>query len=186
MRAGLALGGDVERALANVNVPSYVLDTTGVVRWINPAAELLLGDIRGRHYTSVVAPEDRPRARELFTRKILGTSATDARGVLVSTDGTRLPLELSAVSLMSGERVVGVFGLLAGPIDEQPTAPHPALTPRQAEVLRLLKQGRSTKQIARELHLSPETVRNHIRHLFRALGVHSRLEAVAIARQTKA
>jgi DNA-binding NarL/FixJ family response regulator len=33
------------------------------------------------------------------------------------------------------------------------------------------------------LHLSPETVRNHIRHLLRALGVHTRLEAVAVARR---
>jgi DNA-binding NarL/FixJ family response regulator len=38
-------------------------------------------------------------------------------------------------------------------------------------------------EIARELHLSVETVRNHIRHLLRALGAHSRLEAVAIARR---
>jgi PAS domain S-box-containing protein len=182
MAGGLAVGGDVERALGGVNVPSYVLDTTGVVRWINPAAERLLGDIRGRHYTSVVAPEDRPRARDLFTRKLLATSATDAKGVLVATDGTRLPLEVSAVSLMSGERVVGVFGLISEPLDDEPTVPHPALTPRQTEVLRLLGQGRSTKQIAEELHLSPETVRNHIRHILRALGVHSRLEAVAIAR----
>jgi two-component system nitrate/nitrite response regulator NarL len=53
---------------------------------------------------------------------------------------------------------------------------------RQVEVLRLLEQGRSTKQIAAELHLSTETVRNHIRRLFRALGVNSRLEAVAAAR----
>ena len=60
--------------------------------------------------------------------------------------------------------------------------PHPALTPRQAEILRLLEHGRSTRQIAEELHLSLETVRNHIRHLMRALGVHSRLEAVALAR----
>ena len=49
-------------------------------------------------------------------------------------------------------------------------------------MLRLLEQGRSTKQIAAELHLSTETVRNHIRRLFRALGVNSRLEAVAAAR----
>jgi len=47
-------------------------------------------------------------------------------------------------------------------------------------VLRLLEQGRSTEQIARELHLSTETVRNHIRALLRSLGAHSRLEAVAI------
>jgi DNA-binding NarL/FixJ family response regulator len=49
-------------------------------------------------------------------------------------------------------------------------------------VLRLLDRGHSTAQIAQELHLSLETVRNHIRHLMRALGVHTRLEAVAVAR----
>ena len=58
--------------------------------------------------------------------------------------------------------------------------------PRQEEVLRLLERGRSTRQIAAELHLSTETVRNHIRRLFRALGVNSRLEAVAAARATTA
>jgi DNA-binding NarL/FixJ family response regulator len=83
---------------------------------------------------------------------------------------------------MSGERVVGVFGLFEEGPDDSTATPHPHLTPRQSEVLRLLEQGRSTKQIADELHLSTETVRNHIRRLFRALGVNSRLEAVAAAR----
>ena len=187
MAAGLALGGDVEQALSSVGVPSYVLDTTGVVRWINPAAERLLGDVCGRHFTSVVAPEDSRRAGELFTRKVLGNSpATDSTGVLVSTGGTRVAVEISSVPLRSGERVVGVFGLFEGHPDDAPVAPHPHLTPRQLEVLRLLEQGRSTKQIAAELQLSTETVRNHIRRLFRALGVHSRLEAVAAARSTGA
>ena len=183
MATGLAVGGDVEQALEGVSVPSYVLDTTGIVRWINPAAERLLGDVRGRHITSVVAPEDSRRARELFTRKVLGTAAaTEATGVLVSTAGERVAVEISAVPLKSGERVVGVFGLLDELPVERLAAPPPHLTPRQVEVLRLLEQGRSTKQIAAELHLSTETVRNHIRRLFRALGVNSRLEAVAAAR----
>jgi PAS domain S-box-containing protein len=182
-----AVGGDVERALDSVGVPSYVLDRTGVVRWINPAAERLLGDVRGRLFTSVVAPEDTRRARELFSRKLLGTApATDATGVLVSTAGTRLAVEISSVPLMSGERVVGVFGLFEGRSDDDESAPPPHLTPRQAEVLRLLQAGRSTKQIAAELHLSTETVRKHIRNLFRALGVNSRLEAVAAARRDAA
>ena len=183
MVTGMRIGGDVEQALDSVGVPSYVLDTTGIVRWINAAAERLVGDVRGRQFTSVVAPEESRRARELFSQKVLGTSpATDTTAVLVSTAGTRVPVEISSVPLMSGERVVGVFGLLEESPDERPTAPHPHLTPRQVEVLRLLEQGRSTKQIAAELHLSTETVRNHIRRLFRALGVHSRLEAVAAAR----
>ena len=183
MATGLKVGGDVEQALEDVAVPSYVLDTTGVVRWINPAAERLVGDIRGRHFTSVVAPEDSRRARELFSRKVLGTApATEATGHLITTAGARVAVELSAVPLMSGERVVGVFGLIEGRPDDSPTAPPPHLTPRQVEVLRLLEQGCSTKQIAAELHLSTETVRNHVRRLFRALGVNSRLEAVAVAR----
>ena len=183
MVIGLAVGGDVEQALQDVGVPSYVLDTTGVVRWLNGAAERLVGDVRGRHFTSVVAPEDSRRARELFAQKVLGTTpATEATGVLVSTAGTRVAVEISAVALMNGETVVGVFGLLEGHPDDSPTAPPPQLTPRQVEVLRLLEQGRSTKQIAAALQLSPETVRNHIRRLFRALGVNTRLEAVAAAR----
>lgn len=183
---GLTVGGDAERALVGIPVPSYVLDTAGVVRWINPAAERLLGDVRGRHFTSVVGPEDRTRARELFARKVLGTTAaTETSGVLVSTDGARVTLEVSAVPLMGGERVVGVFGLLTGPLEEASTPPA-HLTPRQAEVLRLLEQGRSTKQIAQELHLSTETVKNHVRLLLRALGVNSRLEAVAAARHGRA
>ena len=182
MATGLKVGGDVEQALENVGVPSYVLDETGVVRWINAAAERLVGDVRGRHFTSVVAPEDSRRARELFAQKVLGTAAaTEATGVLVSTAGTRVAVEISAAPLMNGERVVGVFGLFEGGPDEIPTPP-PHLTPRQVEVLRLLEQGCSTKQIAAELHLSTETVRNHIRRLFKALGVNSRLEAVAAAR----
>jgi PAS domain S-box-containing protein len=183
MATGLSVGGDIEQALEGVGVPSYVLDTTGVIRWINPAAERLLGDVRGRLFTSVVAPEDSRRARDLFTQKVLGTSAaTEAPGVLLSTAGKRVAVEISAVPLKSGERVVGVFGLLEDRPDDKLIAPHPHLTPRQDEVLRLLERGRSTKQIAAELHLSTETVRNHIRRLFRALGVNSRLEAVAVAR----
>jgi len=183
---GFAVGGDAERALAGIPVPSYVLDTDGVVRWINPAAERLLGDVRGQHFTSIVGPEDQARARELFARKVLGTTAaTETTGVFVSNDGTRVALEVSAVPLMGGERVVGVFGLLTGPLEEASTPPA-HLTPRQAEVLRLLEQGRSTKQIAQELHLSTETVKNHVRLLMRALGVHTRLEAVAAARHGRA
>ena len=183
MATGLAVGADVEKALENVSVPSYVVDESGIVRWMNAAAEQLLGNVRGRHFTSVIAPEDMPRARERFAQKMLGTSvATEATGHLVSSAGTRVPVEVSSVTLTSGETVVGVFGLIEERPDDSRAAPPPHLTPRQVDVLRLLEQGRSTKQIAAELHLSPETVRNHVRRLFQALGVNSRLEAVAAAR----
>ena len=100
MPTGLGVGGDVEQALGSVGVPSYVVDTTGIVRWINPAAERLLGDVRGRRFTSVIAPEDRPGARDRFTQKMLGTAPTsEATGHLVSTAGTRVAVQVSSVQL---------------------------------------------------------------------------------------
>ena len=53
-----ALAGDFRGALGNISVPSYVIDRAGVIRWVNPAAIELVGDVRGQHFTRVVAPED--------------------------------------------------------------------------------------------------------------------------------
>jgi PAS domain S-box-containing protein len=180
----LSIGGDVEVALESINVPSYVIDRHGVIRWLNKAARRLVGDARGRQFTSVVAAEETRRAREVFAQNIAGPhKARDSQVVLIGADGERLGVDLSSVPLMRGGHVIGVFGQVADVEEAPPRPPHPHLTPRQAEVLRLLEHGRSTHQIAHELHLSVETVRNHVRHILRTLGVHSRLEAVAVARR---
>lgn len=176
------LGGDLHAALEDVNVPSYIVDPTGVIRWINPAAERLVGNVVGRQNTSVVSPEEKRRVRESFARKLAGTEkVSDAEVVLIGADGRRIQVELSSVAMMEGHRMIGVFGQIADIKEEAVHAPPPHLTPRQVEVLRLLQRGASTAQIGSELHLSTETVRNHVRHLLRALGVHTRLEAVARA-----
>jgi len=176
--------GDVREALEAVNVPSYAIAPTGVILWVNEAAKRLVGDVRGRHFTTVVATEETRRAREHFARKVAGTEkVTDAPVVLLGADGERIDVEISSVPLREGHRIVGVFGQIAN-IEAAPApAPPPHLTPRQVEVLHLLQHGASTEQIARQLHLSRETVRNHVRHLLKALGVRTRLEAVAAARQ---
>ena len=178
-----AMGADLEGALELVNVPSYVIDDAGVIRWMNKAARLVVGDQVGRQFTSVVHPDDTRRARELFVRKLLGkTQVTDASVTVVDSDGDRIAVEVSSVPLTRGERVIGVFGQVTDVVEEPRAHPDLHLTPRQAEVLRLLERGRSTAQIAEELHLSRETVRNHVRHLLHAMGASSRLEAVAVAR----
>ena len=177
------MGGDIEGALEAISVPSYVIDGSGVIRWVNPAARGLVGDVRGRHYTSVVAPEDTRHAQELFTQKIFGTvEVTDTEGVLLDDQGERLRVEISSVPLKRGGRVIGVFGQLVQATHDPSPIPHPRLTPRQTEILRLLERGRSTDQIAAELRISKETVRNHVQDILRALGAKSRLEAVALAR----
>jgi PAS domain S-box-containing protein len=172
----------LEQALEHVNVPSYVIDTSGVIRWLNPAAKKIVGDVRGRQFASVVAPEDTQRARELFARKVVGNErVTDASVAIVDADGGRVGVEVSSVPVFRGEHVVGVFGQVSDLVEEPHAHPALELTPRQGQVLELLERGRSTTQIAKELHLSTETVRNHIRRVLRATGAHSRLEAVAIA-----
>jgi DNA-binding NarL/FixJ family response regulator len=64
----------------------------------------------------------------------------------------------------------------------QPGAPDIArLTPRQRDVLGLLVEGRSNKEIARALDLGHGTVKIHLAALFRHLGVRNRAAAVAAA-----
>lgn len=57
------------------------------------------------------------------------------------------------------------------------------LSDREWEVLDLLRAGLSTVEIADEMELSPSTVRTHLKHVFRKLGVSSREEAVGLARE---
>ena len=56
----------------------------------------------------------------------------------------------------------------------------PGLTPREVDVLLLLRQGRSNAQIARSLQIGVETVRTHARAIYRKLGVTSRRALIAL------
>ncbi|MBF9069750.1 LuxR C-terminal-related transcriptional regulator [Streptacidiphilus fuscans] len=58
------------------------------------------------------------------------------------------------------------------------------LTDREREVLRLLVEGEDTAAIAEGLRMSPSTARTHVQNVLDKLGVHSRLEAVALARRS--
>ncbi len=79
----------------------------------------------------------------------------------------------------------GHLQLLTAPMLEPAVIPLPeiyaSLSPRQAEVLRLLVQGRSNKEIARELGVVEDTVKTHVRHILAKLGVQSRTQAALLA-----
>lgn len=59
--------------------------------------------------------------------------------------------------------------------------PAPVVSPREAEVLRLIASGRSSPEIGRELFISASTVKTHTKSLFEKLGVSDRAAAVAEA-----
>jgi DNA-binding NarL/FixJ family response regulator len=61
----------------------------------------------------------------------------------------------------------------------EPTCDWAALTDRQREIVGLAARGLSNKQIARQLGISPETVKTHLHHVFERHGVHGRMALLA-------
>lgn len=130
-------------------------------------------------------------------RCIILTVSDDERDVLeamrAGADGYLLkemePEELYAkLSLAAGGAVVlgsSVSGLLAQALNASIEAPQDTdLTERERETLGHLAEGRSNKEIARELGISDATVKVHIKHVLRKLRLKSRLEAAVWALQT--
>jgi PAS domain S-box-containing protein len=172
-------------ALEQIGVPAYVLDSAGLIRWLNPAAKEIVGDAVGRPFSAVVDPTDIPRARARFAEDLRSSGNNEFALDLLGADGGEVRVEISSVALRSRHRAIGIFGVVR---TRQDGAARPArldgrLTPRQHDVLLELADGASTDQIAERLHLSRETVRNHVRHILMRLHATSRLEAVAIARR---
>jgi two-component system NarL family response regulator len=63
--------------------------------------------------------------------------------------------------------------------------PTPRLTDRELEVLRLVAKGLNNREAARELFISENTVKNHVRNILEKLSLHSRMEAVMYAVREK-
>ena len=67
----------------------------------------------------------------------------------------------------------------------QPAAKELVLTPREAQILRMLEMGLSNRNIADHLGIAIHTVKNHVHSLLTKLGVSSRVEAAALARTVR-
>jgi len=169
---------DLRTTLQKVRVPSFVVDRAGVVTWLNDAASEEFGDLEGHAFSRIIPTE----SAEFLKRQLDRTeSATDYTTEVLMRDGHRRSAEVSSVAIDGGDRCHAIFGVVLVHDRQAPRQESPVLTARQAEVLSLIANGASTVQIAESLHLSQETVRNHVRNILRRLRVHSRVEAVAVA-----
>jgi DNA-binding CsgD family transcriptional regulator len=180
-----ALSADALSMLEAVGVPAYAVDVHRRVRWQNAASIELVGDLRGRLDASMLGPEDLKEARAAFERKRQGASHTEVKVLVARPDGQRVRVAVHSVPLKNAAgEMIGSFGL-AQVLEEvePPSESAPLLSPRERETLTLLAAGYSTAQMAQQMGISKETVRNHVKGLLRSLGASSRVEAIAKGRR---
>ena len=118
---------------------------------------------------------------------------TELQNYAVGFPDSTLRSDISAPRMLSPHRsqfYSSVPGPFLAVIDDDLDEVHPergcaqpSLTKRELQVLRHLAVGNSTDEIGRQLLISRATVRNHISRCLRKLEVHSRVEAVGIARR---
>lgn len=150
----------------------------------------LLTEVRRKHSQMpvvVISGSDRSsdviRAIDLgamgFLPKRMSTEELAHALRLVMAGGIFVPTMSSGAELIDEHQTAGPrSGHGALPAQATPSFEELGLTPRQTDVLQLLLQGKSNKDIARRLGLSVETIKDHVQAVFRALGVNSRTQAV--------
>ena len=174
-------------------VPASLHDVQGRFVHMNAAAERASGmsnaELLGHHFTELLLPEARENVEAQFRRAVEDGEPTDFETVFTDAAGHVRSVRAQHLPLRRGDTIVGVLILAfrARYLASEPLASglelHPRLTPRQREILDLIATGLSTSEIADSLSLSPETVRNHLRSVFRELHAHTRVEAIAAARR---
>jgi PAS domain S-box-containing protein len=172
-------------------VPASLHDVDGRFVHMNAAAERASGRsnarLLGRHFTEMLPEEARANVEAQFRRAVERGEPTNFETVFVDASGQLRGTRAQHLPLRDGDTIVGVlilaFDVRRAPVELARLKPDPRLTPRQLEILELIASGLSTMDVARQLTLSPETVRNHLRNAFRELRAHNRVEAIATAQR---
>lgn len=187
--------------LSSTGEPAYAVDRDGVIKAWNPAAEKTFGHTEsaalGRHCWELLAGRDLfgnkyccqgcPLREMAFQRQAIRSNEMCLRTAeseyqrfrvsrLVMYDGPGKELLVHLCRRKGEEERI----CASSNHSFKPSANHRrgALTPREKEVLKLLSEGRDTRELAAQMCISPATVRNHIQHIFYKLHVHSRIAAI--------
>jgi DNA-binding NarL/FixJ family response regulator len=93
----------------------------------------------------------------------------------------------SLINPSMAAKLLTEFAAMAKRDDEERTEDlsAPRLTDREMEVLRLVARGMNNRDIAKDLFISENTVKNHVRNILEKLQIHSRMEAVMVAVREK-
>jgi PAS domain S-box-containing protein len=167
--------------------PIALLDDQRRIVEVNDAGLSLLGrhrgDVVGLSIVESIRPDERTAAAREW-QAFLRDGEYSGRRALIRADGSEVQVEFAArLEVLGGRRLAIYVAMVDGdpPLSpsSQPAGELP-LTKREREVVTLIALGQDTTEIARELHISPETVRTHVRNAMSKLGARTRAHLVAI------
>jgi DNA-binding NarL/FixJ family response regulator len=158
--------------LMDVRMPRLSgIEATRQIRRALPATEVLMLTVSDEEedlYESVKAGANGYLLKEIAIEEI-----ADMVRAIVRHQGVISP----SMTL----KLIAEFRVLARRAAEREELPPPGLTEREMQVLRLMAHSKSNKDIAADLFISENTVKNHVRNILEKLHLHSRMEAVTYA-----
>jgi PAS domain S-box-containing protein len=168
--------------------PIALLDEQRRVVDLNePAAELLGGthqELTGRSLRESVKRSEREQSDRKWD-EFMRTGEYSGSRDLVRSDGSEVAVDFAArLADIDGRRIAIYVAMVSGETEPLPIAAGAGgmgLTDREREVVTLIAMGLDTGDIASRLHISPETVRTHVRNAMGKLDVHTRAQLVAVA-----
>jgi PAS domain S-box-containing protein len=166
--------------------PVFLLDEERRIVEVNDAALSLFGRDRakliGTSIDAIIEPEGRPAAAREW-REFLQSGEYSGKRTLVVADGSEVQIEFAARLESIGGRRLATYVAM---VEQEASTPSVEgsgelpLTNREREVITLIALGDETAQIAEKLHISPDTVRTHVRNAMAKLGARTRAQLVAL------
>ena len=151
------------------------IDRGGSIVWSTPQAVRLLQDGVGGPDGRLVLPAD------LVIALLAAVTAATPEPVILLAERIRPPLKLTYLGASGPDELLFRLSPHETRSEDETLRAKFTLTPREAEVLLWLARGKSNRDIAEILDLSPRTVNKHLETIFAKLGVENRASAAVLA-----
>jgi len=151
------------------------LEACQAIKEVAPSAKIIMltmSDEEADLYEAVKAGATGYLLKEISIEEV-------ASGIRAVAEGQSL------ISPSMASKLLTEFASMIKKDDERQQVPAPRLTDRELQVLKLVARGMNNRDIAKELYISENTVKNHVRNILEKLQLHSRMEAVFYALREK-